>query len=484
VGDTVEDIKQINGSGIDTQQERNEINYRPNLEYTKPVINSTPYTAASNISLDNLEASVRPLVVPNTANTWTGSVAILDSLNDIKAEFEDLLKNVSATIPVKHIDLVTEAAQTLGGDVSNGTISFDLYKKALLSEDSHEKIILTDIYESYQADVNGSLVGELYPDVVEMTQDWESILEFIKKGLFLQFVDSSELPAGNTIDDAVLATITSAEQAMIDKFLALRASNQASASEMRLAKINARETDEYYNARADFYSTYTPLRDIKRRLYSKNEISSLVQSKVDNVEPLVNSIVAYSDYSPYQGTVYNTLYSLIQQYSSGQQAQNGLRKVQALLKLSIDGKIEATDSAKENLRGLASNQVKTNVNKSLVKGVHLRNEVFGDIYDAINVLDAPTEDATFNEVAEHIVGSLTQADSLYTEQSSDFYKIHSLDTDLRSEKLNMLVDKDSARQFYNIIDRLISYTGTASWPPKANLAEWLQEFIKQEGLSE
>jgi uncharacterized protein (DUF2461 family) len=48
----------------------------------------------------------------------------------------------------------------------------------------------------------------------------------------------------------------------------------------------------------------------------------------------------------------------------------------------------------------------------------------------------------------------------------------------------MLVDKDSARQFYNIIDRLISYTGTASWPPKANLAEWLQEFIKQEGLSE
>lgn len=479
----MEDIRKVNGPGIDTQQERDEINYRPKIDYAKPVINTGPYVAPTSINLNSLEPSIRPLAIPNTVATWVESVDILDSLNDIRAEFEEILKDSSAPIPAKYVDLATQAAIAMGEDVTDGTISFDLYKKALLSEDSHEKIILTDIYENHQADVDGSLVGELYPDIVEMTADWEAILEFLKKALFLQFVDSTSLPTENSSDDAALSSISSAEQALINKFLSLRNANKASATSMRMANVLNPQSPEYYEARADYYSTYSELRDVKRRVYSKSEITSLVKSKVDNVQPLINNIVAYTDSDPYKGTVYNTLYALLQQYSSGQQAENGLRKVQALLKLSIDGKIETTTAAKQNLRGIASNQVKSNVNTALTKGVHLRNEIFGEIHDAINILEGPTEDTVFNMVTEHIVDSMVQADKLYEDQSSDFYKVHTLDTDLRTEKLGMLVDKDTARRFYNIIDRLITHIGSAGWPTSANLSSWVQDFINQEGLS-
>jgi hypothetical protein len=162
--------------------------------------------------------------------------------------------------------------------------------------------------------------------------------------------------------------------------------------------------------------------------------------------------------------------------------ENGLRKVQALLKLSIDGKIESVDGVKTNIRGISNNQTKLNVNKSLVKSIHLRTEVYGEVYDTINGFRSTPDNAVFNMVAGHIVDSIYRADNIYTEQSGDFYKISSLDTELRRDKLMQLVDKDTARQFYQIIVSLISYAQQKSWPSKAQLVSWLKDFVNYEGL--
>jgi hypothetical protein len=112
--------------------------------------------------------------------------------------------------------------------------------------------------------------------------------------------------------------------------------------------------------------------------------------------------------------------------------------------------------------------------------------VYGEIHDTIDAMavTASVTDPLFNMVADHIVDSMTQADKLYTEQSSDFFKIHTLDTDMRRDKLGMLVNKDTARRFYQIIERLISFTGSRGWPSQDRLESWLQDFINQEGLSE
>jgi hypothetical protein len=482
VGDTVEDIRKVNGPGIDSQEERDILNYKPKMEYSKPTINAGYYTVADSINLEHLEPGIRPLVIPKTVTTWNGSVDILDSLNDIQVEFDDRLKDSFATVPQRFLPMAIGAAQKLGYDISNGKIPFDLYKKALTSENSHERIILIDLFEKHQADVDGDLVAELYPDIIEMQQDWLAIIEFIKKGLFSQFVNQNELPGEISKDSLALQAIHDKEQELIARFMKAYEENKLHAGNMRKLHVLAPDSPEYYDAHGKFSNTYGTYRDLKRRVFTKNEIASLVQSKVENVQPFISSLVAFSDADVYKGATFNTLYGLLSQYSSGQQAQNGLRKVQALLKLSIDGKIETVDSTKENLRGLANNQHKTNVNKSLVKGVHLRNEIYGEIHDTIDGIQA-TIDPVFNMVAEHILDSMTHADKLYGEQSSDFYKIHTLDTDLRREKLGMLVDKDTARRFYKIIERLISFTGLSSWPTEAKLADWLKDFIDQEGLS-
>lgn len=475
----MEELRRINGPGIDTKQERDQINYHPNIQPTKPVINTGYLTEEESIP-----HQVRTITTPKMVNTWTRAVEVLDMLDELDEQFSQQLKNAHAQVSDRALPLVVEAGKKLGVEVVNGKVPFDLYKKALHSIDSHEKIIVMDAFENYQADINGDIAAELYPDVVEMKEDWSNIIEFIKNGIFQQLVSPSELPKEVSKLDPALAIIQAREKELGDRFIGLKKICDEAQSQIIPLNVSAPDSEEFSKVHKIYKDAYRMLTDIERRIFTKNESMSLIETKLNDAIPLIKSIDNATKYEPYKGNTHDILYRLLLQYSSGQMAEKGLRRIQALLKLSIDGKIENVDNTKANIRGIVNNQSKKNVNRALVGGIHLKNEVFGDVLDTMDNFESAPENPIFDMVAGHIVDSVARSDTLYGEQSSDFHKIHSLDSELRREKLDMVIDKDTARRLYNIIEKLISYAQEGNrWPQGNELSSWLRDFVNSEGLS-
>ncbi len=461
--------RNINGPGVDTQSERDQINYKPTIEHTKPVINANYYQTPSNLSV-----IIQSITEPVSQDIWTRSQDILSKLKTMQSDFDLRLKDSYATIPEKLIPVVTVAAQRFGYQVDN-KLPFALYKNILLSNDSHEKIILQDAFENYYADVDGNLVAELYPDIVDMIEDWNDTNEFIKSGIFSQFVSKDQLNNLSYIKDK--------ESQLSEAFIQAKTAYDISAKDMRMKYILDSESQDYFDAHKIFIDSKRIFKDLERRIFTKNEVATLVDAKLSAVEPFINLLQYFVNADAYKGKASDLLYSLLSQYTSGQEAEKGLRKIQALLKLSIDGKIENVDTTKMNLRNISSNDHKKNVNQSLIKSIHVRNEVYGNVFDTMDAFTSPPNDPVFDMVASHIVDSIHRADSIYTEQSSDFQKINDMDLEVRREKLTQVVDKDTARRFYQIINNLISYAKQkGNWPNASQLSSWLKDFIDHNAL--
>jgi hypothetical protein len=471
----MEDFIEKNGPGIDTQRERDQIQYRPKIQYEQPALNPNGYTYPTAPVVE------APFLAVETVEVWIKSEEIIDSIRDVEQILYDQLKDDYITIPTAKLTDAAQAAASYGVAVSNNGLPFDLYKKVILSENSLARDILKDIFDDYYLDVNGSIAGELYADIISIGQDWQSMQDFINSALLLQIVDSKNLPKAGTDNGSVLALVEAAEKALSDQYIAAKDLNDANFEDLRVAYMTSPDTSDYYDAEYAYEESAKILSSIERKLYTKKEVVDLVQYKAANTESLVASINNFSSYEPYDSEISSTLYSILSPYITRQSAENGLRKVQALLRLSIDGKINTVQNTKTDLDGIASNRNKVNVNTSLTQGVHLRNEVYNSVHDLLDSIDAP-KDSTFEMVGAYIMDSVAETDNIYAEQSGDFHKIHYMDSELYRQKLSQVVDKDGARQLYQIIESLISYGKEKGWPNNSQLSSWVEEFVKYKGL--
>jgi hypothetical protein len=463
-------------SGIDNQKDRDSISYHPNLEYVKPTIYASDYTPSKT---DTNSATI--ITVPSLKDLWTDTVSILDTLSNLEQSLSTKLKDVTA---ISSSTNVAQAAQAFGDTNFNGTISFPLYKAALQSPDSYEKNIIVDAFENYHIDVNGKLNAEIYTDVVDMIADWQNTISFINRGLFTQIVPTNQVPSTTNITDPAIDVVHTAELALINSFTKQTSDRIDSLSTMRQEYLTDSKSEAYYASQAHYKNVNDLHKDLYRRVNTKAEVTSLVTSKVVDSQVVINFITQLVDYRPYQDNVHDVLYGLLSQYTTRQSMEKGLRKIQALLKLSIDGKVENINEAKANLRGIANLSTKVKMNNSLINGIYLKNEVYGDVNDFMQGIESYPASTHFDTAASHIVDSITRANDLYTNQSADFYKIHSLDGELRKNKLKGLVDKDTAREIYRLCDLIIAYaTNKNSWPEQSNLSQWLSDFLKSENIS-
>lgn len=466
----------FDGPGIDTKRERDAINYRPSIEYQTPEINASYYAAPSNPSEE-----VQSLFAVQITDVWNRAKDIIQSLETTKEKFEEKLKDGYAVIPSELVDLAKEAAKQFGYDITDDRLPFDLYKDILQAEPSMNRDLLESIFEDYYSDVYGNIHGELYPDLINIQEDWKKILDFINKGIVLQIADQDKLIPVDADDEKALSLVQGLEAALTQRYLNTKQAYEDSETNLRKLYITSSDTPEYFAALQQYQDSFGSYRDVERRVFTKKEVTDLVEYKTNNAEPLVTSLGNLVDYEAYGSSIEGTLSQLLHKYT-GQSAENGLRKVQAMLKLSIDGKINTVNNLKNDLRVIGSNTTKENINSSLVKGVHMRNEIFGSVYDLMDDMELKENDEVFDSFADYIADSVVQSDSMYKDQALDFQKVHSLDNELYVGKLGLVLDKDGARQLYIILDSLIVYAKEKGWPSSNSVSSWLQGFMNHQGL--
>ena len=468
----------LGSAGIDTQYERDYINYRPKIKYTPPLIDASNYglsadTASQDLALDEIGES-------SIVEVWEEVIGVIEEIDKLEQDLSDKLKDMSAPIPSRLQEDIIKAAGALNYSGVTDSIPFDLYKKTFENPETPEASIIQDAFEDYMSDVNGNLNGELYADVAEIQNDWKDMRDFINKGIFGQVVSQDKVPKELSMDDAYLEEIKEKEQQMTDEYaqlLKLRTVNRQIYMELSSREYGS---ERYYQAVKDYDDVKREVMDLEKRLFTKAEMVDLIGRKASDTNDSVELIGNTVDYDPFAGDRYELLYGLLKQFSSREAAQIGLRKIQAVLKLSVDGKKVNTDSMKSNLRGIAGRTNKQKINKTLINGVHLRNEVFREVYDIISNLDGVPNNQNFEVMLNHIGDGVEQSELMYQTQASDFYKIHTMDANLRNEKLAYLVDKDAARSTYKLIGSVLQYSKDVSnaWPSEEELSIWLNDFME------
>lgn len=471
----------IGGQGIDTPYERERINYRPSITYTPPVIDSSYGSSVDTASQESLEEIGDTSIM----SLWEDVVDVIQKVDSVESNLSEKLKTFKAPVSSFYQEAIQKAAEELGYQGITDNIPFSLYRETFSLPPSPETALIQDAFEEYASDVNGQLNAELYADIAEIKNDWKDMLEFIKKGLFAQLVSIDEVPSDLSTSDSALEVIQEKEALMRDQY----------AQVLKVRKLNEQifmqlSTVEYGSDR--YFQSVKDLDDIKReqvnlekKLFTKTEVVDLIERKAsdtdDNVELIENSI----DFDPYKEEKYEVLYGLLKQFNSKESMQRGIRKMQAILKLSVDRRKIDTNDVKDNLRGIAGSKTKRRINKTLVNGIHLKNEVFGEVYDIMNHLDGVPDNENFDVMANYLSEGIAHAEELYKAQASDFYKIHAMDSQLRSDKLVGLIEKDTARSTYKLMDKVIAYSNDVNqtWPSDAELSTWLSEFMQHGEIS-
>lgn len=468
------DLLQYGSKGIDTQYERDLINYRPKFEYKKVVVGGNGLSAdtASQDSLDNL-TDITP-----SDEVWTNVVNVIDSITAVNKNLSEKLANAIAKVSDSTIGDVKEAAEEFGYQITDNLIPFKLYQDSFSRLGSWEATCIQEAWEAYQAGVNGELNAELYTDVQEIQADWNDMIPFINNGLFGQIVSSNKYPTDIKTDDVNLQAIQTANQQLLDTYAQLLKLMQVNEQILLQLTINEYGSQNYFDLDKEVKEDRKKLDDLKRRLYTLGEVTSLIEGKVsytsDNIEFISNSI----DFASYDGEEQDIVLHIMRQYVGKTDMLVALKKLQAIMQLSVDKKIVDTDSDKMKLRGIANQNVKRKINQSLVNGVHLRNEVFGDVQGVMEYFDGIPNNDTFEQVANHIVNGMVQAESSYQSQSMDFYKVHTMDAEVRTGKLRKLIDKEGARTIYKIINAILAYIQqTNKWPNNDSLTDWVSDFM-------
>lgn len=471
----------IGRQGIDTQYERDYINYRPHIKYT-PSGNASDNglsadTASQQSDLSKISQST------SVIDLWEEVVDVIQSIDEVEEELSEKLKDLSAPISDYFKEQIVDAARELGYDITDA-IPFELYRLTFEMDETPETILIQEAFEEYMSDVNGNLNAELYADVAEMKNDWKDMLEFIKKGLFSQIVAIDNVPSTVDVDDAKMENIKEKENAMLDTYaelLKLQTLSEAIYEELYASEYGS---ERFFQARKDYDDAKREVSNLEKRLFTKAETVDLVERKASDTSDNLTLIENTIDFDPYKDERYEILYGILKQYKTQDAMESGLKSIQALIKLSVDGKNMDVNEQKRNLRGLAGRTSKKKINQNLVNGVHLRNEIFTNVYDLMENLDGAPNIKNFEVVANHITDGIEQAEKMYQLQASDFYKIHYMDGELREDKLINLIDKDASRQVYRLADSVIKYSNNASgaWPSEEELSAWLNSFMEHTKL--
>jgi hypothetical protein len=473
---------EIGGNGIDTQYERDYINYRPKIKYETPTIDSSEGLSADTASQPDI---LQKLGESSIISVWEDVVDVIQKVDKVEVQLSEKLKDVTVPVHPIYQQAIMEAAEKLGYSGITNSIPFDLYKKTFENPDSPESALIQDAFEEYMSDVDGNLNGELYADVAEIKNDWKDMIDFVNRGLFAQVVTMDKIPNEISKEDINLEEIHNKEQGSIAEYaelLKLKAVNDQIIEGLEQKEFGS---ERYYETVAEQEELKREIIRIEKRLFTRTEMVDLIEQKASDTNDSIGLIENTIDFDPYTNNKYEVLYGLLKQFKTKEQMQKGLRKMQAVLKLSVDGKKTNVNGVKSNLRGIAGGKAKRHTNRALINGIHLRNEVFNEVYDIMGNLDAVPNVRNFETLATHISDGMQQAELMYHGQASDFYKIHAMDSELRTDKLASVINKDAARSAYKLIDRVVGYSKdiNSSWPTEDSLSQWLNDFMEHSKIT-
>ena len=469
-------LRESLGKGIDTEQERRQIEYRPHLRYIPPVVyiegesgEEVAYEVPSELSLAS-EVQV--------TDTWLELQHGKERLDGLIQECEDKLSgDVITTTDVR----VIQALQSYKGPAGPyDQITFADYKKLKLKPNrtSYESVIV-DAYERHHNELGGKLEVAILSVAYDLLDDVGDTLEFVVSSLMKDILAPNESP------EAVRET----ELDKLNEWLRLDVRRQqliqeyrdeatgSNASEKRLQRISKEYRE--VETRLQELSIYGPRGKIGRKIYDR---AKKLNQVLDKWEWLTRSTAA----DLFDGYIVCMIRGLLAGIDTGFEIDGTIRRlkaIQAILECVHGDHKRTLSDVKGKLENLKKLPQRFTARAAEATLAIMKARATDAIRYWLQKTHADSECPAFLELGQKLIDAARALDIKFELLIDDEERMNRLEASHYDEFNAELLNKRKTSEVFRLLDELIrALEMIDEWGEQENLDEWIRKFVRDNHL--
>lgn len=440
------------GNGIDTEFERDQINYVPNIQLSEKKSGGgvdetkdgqTSLEQDTNIPYPSTDMYIK---IGDTYNYVSNLVSRLQEelvRTYIPITEEQRSVILSSNVVVDGLDTITEQG-----------IPFELYDEAIADPDNPTYALIQDIVEGYAEDVDGNIQLELYPDAKELQINLEELHYVMENTVYNRFIEEEQIPEKPAVDNTFYEKIKEQEGKQQEAYNALQNLHKINEAIYYELLTTAYETSEYFEALEDFEASKRELDDFTRRMNQQTDFISFAQVDSDMTQRCARRINRYVISSPAvdEKEVSNLL---SKQYADKNDLSRACVQMKAATKLQVNKQIETKKQNKDVLKTTGGLAMKKRVHDEVITLTNIRNDVFLDLYGMMNNMIEPNRSEGVESFLNQVAEGMELVRDNYKVYLQEMYQAHMIDQEVRFNKVNLAGDKQIARDGYWLLDNLL-----------------------------
>jgi hypothetical protein len=471
--------------GIKTEQDRELFEYRPIVTYEKKQgedINNVVIPKGYNIDDD-----IKNVINRLPSNMTRQIITFYNKLADVISNIEALLVNSPAIPDASQLQTALAAAEELGIDISDG-ITYEIYRDIMndTHNDEYAKQVILDIWRQYHSDVNGSLAGEFYTDLLELSQDVKGVMDFWSRGVIRHIDNNLIIDPSNP--SSVLSNLEEKEKVIIDNLILYKQVLDETKTELRTYMITGNPNNPDNIAYDKLNSKCVVVENEYTSLLRKSnvmcEVGDVVSRKVNMNSRSVQLMDDYVKYTPqnvYEGKLIDVLEVLLKGCLENNFLAS-LKRLRVILKYSVENKSNQIEQNKNKSDAIFSNRVKRVIQDICVKDIGIKVDVCHPLLQTLCSVSDESADAV-GKIAETLLNGIQYAEDKYKNDITQLYGAHKSSAESCAHRVSDIYDKQTARDFYNILTIMIDYVeNRGSVPNKSSLRQWIINILRNAGL--
>jgi hypothetical protein len=412
-----------------------------------------------------------------------------NNLQSLITTVETMLVETPAYPTSVNADALAEAAGNLGLDISNG-ITYEIYKDLMNDpyNDEYDKQLIINAWQTYHADVDGSLAGEYYTELLELNQDFNNIVDFWHNTVVRHMNSNIEFDINTP--EISLPEIESEEQTMINQLILYKRELDDIRGDLRNIMIKTGNPSDPANIAYDQLSSQYKALDnaysiVLRKGNVMCEIADVVNKKVNMNGYAVEAMDRFLKMTPQNtcgGNLVDALEALLKG-SVGPDFLSTLKRLRVIMKYQIDAEIQSVTTEKQKNDSVFGNRIKQVAQDVCRKDISIKVGVCHKLLREVESVPDSLANS-MKPIANKLLSGLREAERAYGNDIVQLYGAHTKSAEAFTRRAISVQEKNVTRDFYNILSIMIDYIENGGDSPgSGTLREWVINLLNNAGLN-
>lgn len=453
--------EQFNKPGeIDTQYERSILEYKPHFEYdpereitvtyeTEVEIKDEDDSSSSN---DSSGSTSDDIYIPQTrpGEIYDEIVGVIEMIDEVIGEITNVIKDISIPIPPNMYDKIVESTGDLDEKLEDGIITFPEYEESFKDPEDPVNSIIQDVVTDYAEGTEGTLELEVYEDLMESKSTLEETYYAFKELILNKYMEEETIPGYPSRDSDFIKELDKKVMENMEKERILREAHEEAETDYYNKLRTSYGEPSFFDAQETFTATKRPVdlitRENKHLSESMNLITRMVNGSDDCVTKIKTGLVWPSNIEGQE------VMSLIEKQKEDETETKEFKNLLKLsLKLQMNQQIQDKKPLRDILKNINNISRKKRAHDELLSSYQLRDKMYLTMYDSLEYLQSPSKDLGVEEFLNQVAGGMNFVEKEYEGFLNEVYQIYTMDSEVRLEKIEKVLEKESARIGYRLL---------------------------------